>query len=367
MKKSLLLWLGIALSVVFLYLAVRDLDFHAFFMELSHANTVEIFFAFLLLLAVYVVRTLRWAVIVRTKAPISLWQTFVIQMIGLFGNNVFPARAGEIIRAFLLRKEIGVSRSFALGTIAVERISDVAALMGILILALYMIPPGWLPEEISWVRAMAAVVLAVFIGGMVVVVFARKWMVRTMARVLGIFLPEKLAGGIAERFDHFAEGLEVLRNPVKLVMVMFFAFLDWVLITCMFYMVFEAVGMQWSYALPESFASAGSWHLADRLPIAASMLAVGLVHLGMLVPSSPGYVGTYEFFLKKALLVFAVPIPVALAGALIIRLQWYLFETISGFVLLWFSQMSVKDLLNITKSEEPAAPAAGGAEEAAER
>ena len=352
MKKQLLLWLGILLSAVFLYLAVRDLDFSAFFQELAKADTVEIFFAFLILMGVYVVRTFRWQAIISTKSPISLWQTFVIQMIGLFGNNVFPARAGEIIRAFLLRKEIGVSRSFALGTIAVERISDVAALMGILILALFMIPPGWLPEETEWVRLMAAVVLAAFIIGMLVVVFARAWMTRMMERILCIFLPDNIATGIADRFNHFAEGLEVLRKPSKLILVMSLAFLDWILITGVFYMTFDAVGMRWDYTLPILYAPVGVWNLGGNLPLAAAMLAVGLVHLGMLVPSSPGYVGTYEFFLKKALLVFAVPIPVALAGALLIRLQWYLFETISGFVLLWSSQMSVKDLFNITKDGE---------------
>jgi glycosyltransferase 2 family protein len=334
LKKRLLVWFGIILSAVFLYIALHDIDFAQFADTLAGADGTRIAVAFVFLLLVYVVRTLRWQIIISTKARIAFWSTFVVQMVGFFCNNVLPARAGEIIRAFLLRRHVDVSRSFALGTIVVERVSDVAALLILLLVALMRIPADRLPAETAWIRLMAATVLVGFIGGMSLLVWARAWTIDIIRRILGIVLSESVASGIADRLDHLGQGFDVLRKPAKLALVFGFALLDWTLIVCVFHFVFAALHMD--------------------APLSAALFSVALVHLGMLVPSSPGYVGTYEFFIKKSLAVFAIPASQAIAAALLIRMQWYLFETIVGFAMLGVSQVSVKELSRITNDEDTA-------------
>jgi len=333
LKKTLFLWFGILVSALFLYIALRDLDVQTFLTQLRHANLGDIFIGFVILLIVYGVRTLRWKAIIDTECHVSLWHTFAIQMIGFFGNNVFPARAGEIIRAFLLRRQIGVPRSFALGTIAVERVSDLSALIGLLLLSLFLIPADRLPAETGWIRLASGVVLVTFLSGAAVLVWARNWMGVVLHRVLTFVVSDRFATGIVSRFDAFAQGLTVLQRPGKLLLVMFYAVLDWVLMIGVFFSVFRGLNLD--------------------VPLVSALFSVALVHLGMLIPASPGYVGTYEFFLKKALGVFAVPGSVAVAVALVIRLLWYMFETVSGFVLLWTSQISVKELFRITTEAAP--------------
>jgi len=336
LKQKLLLWAGLLISALFLWIALRDIAFDQFVSALRRVDIPPLIGGFATLLMIYLVRTVRWRAIIRAKADIGFWQTFSILMIGFFGNNVLPARAGEILRAILLRRRIQVRRSFALGTIVVERVNDVAALVGLLLLALYRIPSENLPAVTGDVRTIALIVLVVFAIGLAVLLWGRVWAVNLLRRTFALLLPDKLAETLASKLDHFSQGLEVLRNPRKFALVLGLSILDWSAMALVFYCVSRA------------------FHF-DLSPSAVG-LTVALVNLGMIVPSSPGYVGTYEFFMITSLAAFGIASGEALAFGLVVRSLWYPFEVVVGLSCLWYSHLPVRQLFTMSRAADEALP-----------
>jgi uncharacterized protein (TIRG00374 family) len=127
-------WLGVAISALFLYLALREVDFAAAWQHVTTARWEYLVLGWLCLLVSYVVRIGRWHLIVRTVGRVSPWTLGQVYMAGYMANNILPARIGEIVRAVLLGQAAQVNAASALGTIAVERVFDVIMALSLLAL-----------------------------------------------------------------------------------------------------------------------------------------------------------------------------------------------------------------------------------------
>src|SRR3972149_933239 len=124
MLKRWQFWLGIAISAVFLYLALRGLHLGEVWQAVKTARYIWLLPG----IAIYFVgvwaRAWRWHYLLRPLKAISTRAMFPVVTIGYMGNNIYPARAGEVLRAYVLRREQGVPVSASLATIVVERIFD---------------------------------------------------------------------------------------------------------------------------------------------------------------------------------------------------------------------------------------------------
>src|SRR3989337_1235194 len=129
-------WLGVFISVAFLYLALRGLHLGEVWSALGSANYwwlipgVAVYF-----LAVWV-RAWRWHYLLRPVESVPTRDMFPIVAIGYMGNNIYPARAGEVLRAVVLKRRAGVSVSASLATIIVERIFDGVVMLAFVFLNL---------------------------------------------------------------------------------------------------------------------------------------------------------------------------------------------------------------------------------------
>ena len=115
---------GVAISVVFLWFSLRGLHLQAVWHYIQVANFWWILPAVAVYFAAVWARTWRWHYLLRPLKSVPLKRLFPIVCIGYFGNNVYPARAGEVIRAFVLRRNEGISVSASFATIIVERVFD---------------------------------------------------------------------------------------------------------------------------------------------------------------------------------------------------------------------------------------------------
>ena len=115
---------GVAISIVFLWFSLRGLHLQAVWHYIQVANFWWILPAVAVYFAAVWARTWRWHYLLRPLKSVPLKRLFPIVCIGYFGNNVYPARAGEVIRAFVLRRNEGISVSASLATIIVERVFD---------------------------------------------------------------------------------------------------------------------------------------------------------------------------------------------------------------------------------------------------
>lgn len=293
--RSRLVWLGLAVTAVFAYLAVRDVHFGDVWQALRDSNywwTLPSLAA--LALAVFL-RAVRWrSLFVRETRP-SLGAVLGALLVGYFFNNVLPARAGEVARVVALKQREGVSRAETAATVVIERAYDVLVL---LVLLFILVP--WLPP-VSWLGAAAvlAVVLATCLAA-AIALLARygerplRFVLRPLAWLP--FVP-------AERFDaavrNLVRGLSGLRRPGLALEALLWTSLSWLVL-----------GVSW-WLLMLGFDL--------ELPLLAGLLVVIATDLAMILPSAPAAVGVFEAATLVALGAYGIEESRALSYALVLH------------------------------------------------
>ncbi|MCB0001444.1 MAG: flippase-like domain-containing protein [Anaerolineae bacterium] len=276
MKKNLRLVFGVAVSVVFLYLAVRGLDLKEVVHWLAEADYYWLFPA----IAIYFVgvwgRTWRWHYMLRPIKVIPLIRLFPITCIGYMGNNVFPARAGEVLRAYVLKRSEDVSMSSSLAMIVVERVFDGLVMLLFVFIALPFAP---VPSSL---RALVIAASGLFLAALLVFItlaskpgLAEKIYERTIRRFLSETMQEKVDGFIYR----FMEGLYFFRNGSDVIMVFVTSVFIWLAETFKYWFIMQAfVHMDAGFPVP----------------FFVLMLMNGIVNLATTLPSAPGYIGTFD-------------------------------------------------------------------------
>jgi uncharacterized protein (TIRG00374 family) len=275
-------WISIALAVLFLYLALRGLDWIAFTSSLRNAN-----YGFIPLIFVWSsisswVRALRWRVLLTAEKYISSQNVFWANMAGYLGNNILPARAGELIRAAYVSKENNLSVSYSLATGLVERFIDLIALviLGSISLAFANILSPPLQDALKVMSAIA--VLGVFGLLMMPYVGGKLHQILMALPMVSASTREK----IEELLEPFFQGMRALHNPKRAGIFILFTCLIWLL---------DAIGM---------IISARALHLQFTL-IQSFLLLAGL-GLSSAIPSTPGYIGVYQLVAVIVLQPFGV-------------------------------------------------------------
>ncbi len=116
--------LGLIISAVFLWIALQGQALADVWDTLTHANYIWIIPGILTYFLAVLARTWRWHYMLRSIKPVSLRTLFPIVTIGYMGNNIYPARAGEVLRSYVLKKRAAVPMSASLATVVIERLFD---------------------------------------------------------------------------------------------------------------------------------------------------------------------------------------------------------------------------------------------------
>ena len=305
---------------MFLALAVYRVDFGEMLQALRTANYSLLAPAALCTLCGYLLRTLRWRLILSQSVRIGFPTLFGILMIGFATNNLVPARLGELARAFLGRQRTGVRKTFFIATIFLERVFDGL----VLILILFALSTRLsLPE---WGREVQFAATLVFFGlaGGVALLLGRQRLAASLLRRAAGSLPERFGFWVSSAFEMFLMGLASMRRFRRVGAVAVISCTIWFLEGLSYYLL--ALG----FDLP----------LSPQRLIAAVALLLVMVNLGIMIPSAPGYVGTFQFFAVSALSVFDVPRETGLAISVVSHLMQYILVTSIG--LYFFSRQNIR-------------------------
>lgn len=323
--------LGTTVSLVIVVLVLRSLDVRELGSELAGANLWPVLPAIAFYFAGILARTVRWRLLLpRGAAPASdLYKALII---GFTINDLLPVRVGEIGRAYLLKRWRGVPYGTTVASLVVERVLDGLALTALLGVGLLFVPaPGY-------VRGLGVVAAAMFLGGTVVLMIAA-WRYSTLARIaawVNGFLPPVIGGVLARLAEGFTHGLAVLRGGRLLLQLVVLSLAAWVLELALFYVLL--------YALP----------VPRSIPLA--LVSGAVANFATLVPSSPGYVGTFDGALAKVVVDTAGVSPeLAAAYALLTHAVLFLPVIIAGLTLLWRSGISFEGIARAAapRMEEP--------------
>lgn len=335
-RRWLFLALGFGISAFFVYTMLPTLKLQDVWRDLQTARYgwlipgVAIYFV-----AVWA-RTWRWHYLLRPIRKISLRDLFPVMVIGYMGNNVYPYRAGEFIRAWVLKRNTGVSISATLATVIVERIFDGLVMLIFVFVTLPFAPiPAPYDQIVIWMTVLFFGALVAFIVLALRPALTRRLYTWVFERLIPT---EKARMPVLGLADRFLDGLAPLRSPADMAMTLVTSIVVWLTETTKYWLVMHAFDFQVSFFV--------------------LMLMTAVVNLATTLPSSPGYVGTFDKPGIEILKIFGVAESVATAYTVVLHAALWLPITLLGVYYMIRQGVKWGDFAKATQAAETSEPEA---------
>jgi glycosyltransferase 2 family protein len=287
---------GVPISAVFLWLAVRNADLDAVRDVLEGAEAGGVALAVLAFAVMYGIQAARWRSVAGARG-VHLARFYEMVVSAVACNNVLPARLGDLLRARWLGREARIPAGRALGTVVLDRGCDVAALLLLLLVGLAAVASS------DWLVRIAIGAAAALVALGLVVLFARVYTGRRER--------ERRSRGLIRRvLRDTAEALAEpvgRRRPVVWISLSLAAWTVWALGAML---VARSLGFD--------------------LSLLEAMFVAAVMNLGVAIPSSPGFVGTYEWLGVASLGLLGIASEQALAFSILLHACWYVPTTIAG-------------------------------------
>ena len=329
-SKRTAISIGLLVSAALLFFTFRGLRPEQFLNNLRQLHLPLLVIAVLIYFLAVAVIALRWQFLLRAAQRIPLHSLIRIVTIGYMGNTVYPLRAGEALRAYLLHRNHQVPFARASATILVERVFDGLVMLSFVLLGLLLTD-----VQSAQVKTIAAVTAPLFAGAVLVLFFlaAQPNRLRQLIHSLLSILPQQIGTAIGDISEDIIAGLRGLRSRAYLTGAGASSFVTWALEAIVYWVVMFAFGLESSYPL--------------------ALLIVGTVNLAGLIPVSPGQVGVYEFVASAILIAAGLPAATAAAYAVVAHIIVALPVTVVGFVFLVRQGMGWADIKSVRELETP--------------
>ena len=299
-RARILSWaVSLTLAAVLLYFSLRGIDWRVVWKTLAGAHLVYIGGALLVASFSCLLRSLRWRILLNAEGRLGVATVFWGTMIGYLGNSFLPARAGEVLRSLLMSRHGGLSRTYVLTTALAERLSDVVALVlwsSLVLLGGVNPKPAWIADVARTMAVVAA------IGALTIAI------VPHTGRLLDALLKRLPLGrfrkSLVELVDQVLLGLRAFHEWGR--------FLGFAALT---------VGI-WSMDSIGTVVLGRS--LGLNISFTVAILLITSLGLSSALPSTPGYVGIYQFVAVTVLGPFGIGRDMALAFILLYQALNYI-------------------------------------------
>jgi hypothetical protein len=326
MKRQLVI--GSIVSGVFLYLALRGIDWRVLWSVLSNTRFEYVFLAVAFTLLGHYCRAYRWKFMLLPIKAITTRSLFSATAIGFMANNILPARLGELVRAYVLGRRERISRTASFATIVYERIVDVFSLLILLWVTLTRIPgPEWLRRTTIWLFVFNVLLLA----AMLLMERYRSLVSRCVTRLCRP-LKQDVQSTVRRATDGYLGGLAGMTRVKTLLPIALLSIPVWGFAMLAVYFCFGALQM--------------------TPPPTASLVLVVLVAIGSMIPSAPAYIGTTQYACIVGLGFFGVGKNEALAYSILYHATQFFPITALGLYLLWKARIKLGEISRRTDRKE---------------
>ncbi|MDL1900494.1 flippase-like domain-containing protein [Anaerolineae bacterium CFX9] len=310
--------IAVILAVVLLYLALRNVDWDEMLTTLRSGRVEFLAAGAASLVFAYLLRSLRWRVLLTAEKPLSVETVFWGTWVGYLGNAVLPARAGELIRSFLIARRGDLNVAYVLATAVTERIFDAIVLVLLVFGSVFALPsvPDWLTNA-SLVMGVVGIV------GIIALFLTPRLEPFFRGILMRLPLPHGLREKLLDLMSRFLVGMRAFQQPRR---ALFFTALTIVI---------------WSVDVIVAMCVAGAFGMTFTIP--QTLLLLAALGLSSAAPSTPGYVGIYQFVAVTVLPPFGFTESQAIAFILAFQAVTYLMVLFWGGVGLW--------RLNVRRSE----------------
>lgn len=315
--------LGITISLICLFLAFHKIQWTEVASTLRRANYFKLGAAIFFQLLSLAIAGFRWKTVINLPG-VSWASTSTSMMAGLMVNNLLPGRMGELVRPILLGQEVKRSRSFLFATVVVDRLSDLLVLVILALLSFSMFP------SLPWARQMSMIgggilLLAFFLIG----AFSHSTIELKLESMARPFVPARFYVRVIDILKKFRLGFQTVRSIRRGVAIFGLSWLVWgAWFFCLYY---------------------GLTAFELDVPLWGMILLLAVLNLGGLIPSSPGYAGTYHLLAIFVLSNFGIRKEEALSFILVFHALWYVPQTFIGIIILIRKNLSIWQLLETKK------------------
>ncbi len=327
--------IGIALSVALLVWTLRGVSLAAVWVELERSNLWLFLASAVAATLIFPLRAIRWRIILEPVAPglplAPLWRSIAI---GGMANNLIPARAGEIARAYALTRETSVSFASSLASLAVDRLFDMVGLLALGVIAVF--DPSFprdarvAGQSIGHLAQGSLVLVVLLLGALYMLAIFPSQLVRAFeifARRVSPTVEERGKSALLR----FSAGLSVLKRPGRFIVVLAWTIAHWLMNALAFWLGFLAVGI--------------------HLGFSAALFLQLLIALGVALPSAPGFFGVFEKLATVGLAIYAVSPTAATSWAIGFHVLSFIPITVIGIY--YFSRLGLSFRELSAQSETP--------------
>ena len=327
-SKNWKLWTGLLISALFLYLAFRQTDLTATWGVIREADISLLILVVTITFLQYIVRAWRWRIFLDPVQETCFPSRLSSLIIGFAANCILPARLGEFIRANYMGHTSGISRSTAFGTIVIERLFDGFTLLLVLLIGLLATT---FPKELqSYSGSLRMTGLIIFLGYVLLVLLLAGFKYRAdlflklLERLL-FFLPVSLTSKIIRIIRNFTAGLVLLKDCRGWITAVFFSLLVWSLSLYQIMLIEQSIGL--------------------NLPFISAFLILAMASFGVMIPSAPGYIGTFHLAVQYGFLFYGIGKEEALSAAILWHAGFYFPTILFGLISFLYVQSAFGKVL----------------------
>jgi len=322
--------IGLAVTMALLAWVLRDVSPRAVIANARSANLWLLLLAVFLATATFPLRTIRWRLILRDAngGPLPWVPLWHATAIGFMANNLLPARAGEVARAYVAGRQMPVRFTTALGSVGVERVFDALIMLALMAVAIaapsFPANTGLGGRSLSGLATAAALIFgAILLLALVVVHRPAPWLA-LLARVTHRLVPTRIADRLTHWAEGIVEGLSVLKSPTRVAGVVVWSIVLWGTNAAAFAVCFRAFGLD--------------------VPLEGALLLQGIIGFGVAVPSTPGFVGVFEAATLLTLQIYGVDSSLAVSYAVTYHVTTFIPITLLGLASLSRLHLGFREL-----------------------
>ena len=324
MKRKLQLAAGLLVSLGFVALSLRGQDVGAVWRQLASANYLYLFPYIAILLAIHLVRTVRWGMLIRPLQQVPFRRLNAVSAVGFMALVVLPFRLGELARPYLIREPGKLRGTAALASIVVERVLDGLMVAAMLVLLLLRLPGTG--REIAWVRAGGYAMFGFFAALLAFLLLAywQKALALRLTRATFGRVSMRLSDKLSGMLETFISGLRALPSWRSLAAIVSMTAFYWAL---------NGWGMQ---ILARGFQL--------DLGLVDTYTVLGVLVVGVMIPAGPGMVGTFQGAVVLGLSLFVSHEAAVLRGLAYANVLWAVqlgFQTALGLAYLFSRHVQV--------------------------
>jgi hypothetical protein len=327
MKKHIYIVLGFAISIILLYFALKGVHFSEIWSTLRKTSLALAFTPLIFIALAISICSLRWSRVAGTT--VRFREAFVALLIGMFVNNVLPARLGEVARGYVLSRKKKLSFTYSLSTVFLDRFFDLTGLLLIVLIALMFIPRASLPPVVS--KGIYFVIGVLLICIIFIILLSRESFANRLSKKF-LTIERPILSGLTRRLLEVQENLKRIGSPMTIVFFVVMSFCSWFSMSVALYLVIRAL------------------HIS--VPFTCVPFVCALLNLAISIPSSPGYVGLYQFLIVYLLSIFGVSRSEGLTVSILYHASWYVPYTIVGFAFSLREHLKIKDIRKLEAGNE---------------